>query len=844
MLGSPPFEPERGDILASTSGTRPVNTTRRRILAGMGIALAYPGLAGAVVAPSSIGARDGLALWYERPAAQWMEALPVGNGRLGAMVYGRPAQERLQLNEDTLYAGGPYRFDNPGFKASLPEVRKLIDAGRFKEATDLVGQAMIAKPATQMPYGAAGDLLLDFHGLKEAMDYRRTLDLDSAVATTRFTSRETDYLRETFASTPDQVVVLHLKAMGRDTLDFDLGYRHPHEVGYDQDRALTKAGVPWDFAETLMRDKRPDTLSIRSDGARALLIEGSNAAHAGVAGALRYAVRVLAVNNGSDGTIEIAGDQLRVRGAHDITLLIGAATSFVNFQRIDGDPLSAVRERTEAAARKSYQRLHADHVAAHGVLFRRLSLRLGPTSVQSEAQPTDRRIAAVDAADKPAGDADLALLASLYLQYGRYLLLSSSRPGSQPANLQGIWNEGTNPPWGGKFTININTEMNYWPAESANLRECVEPLVRMVEELSVAGAAVARDSYGARGWVAHHNTDLWRMAAPIDGPNWGMWPCGGAWLCKTLWDHYDYNPDAAYLRRIYPVLKGAALFFVDMLVEDPKGRGLVTSPSISPENEHHPGVAVCAGPAMDRQIVRDLFGWTLAAHRLLGEPDADFARTVEARRARLAPDRIGAQGQLQEWLDDWDAGAPEQHHRHVSHLYAVYPSDQINVRDTPALVAAARVTLNKRGDMSTGWATAWRLALWARMGDGEHAYTILRGLLGPQRTYPNMFDAHPPFQIDGNFGGAAGILEMIVQSWGGEIRILPALPKAWADGALHGVRARGGIELDLDWTAGSATRLALRGQPGQQVQLRVGERSTTVQLDAAGRAQLDGAALS
>jgi alpha-L-fucosidase 2 len=432
----------------------------------------------------------------------------------------------------------------------------------------------------------------------------------------------------------------------------------------------------------------------------------------------------------------------------------------------------------------------------------------------------------------------VATLAALYLQYGRYLLISSSRPGTQPANLQGIWNEGTNPPWGSKYTININTEMNYWPAEAANLAPCVEPLVTMVEELAVTGAVFARESYGARGWVAHHNTDLWRAAVPIDGPNWGMWPCGGAWLCKTLWDHYEYNPDDAYLARIYPVLKGAALFFVDVLVEDPKGRGLVTSPSLSPENTHHPDVAVCAGPAMDRQIVRDLFAWTLAAHAKLRDPDEDFRKTVEDKRAHLAPDRIGAQGQLQEWLEDWDGQAPEQHHRHVSHLYAVYPSEQINVRDTPDLIAAAKVSLNTRGDMSTGWATAWRLALWARMGDGEHAYGILRGLLAPERTYPNMFDAHPPFQIDGNFGGAAGILEMLVQSWGGEIRILPALPRAWQQGSVHGVRARGGIEVDLDWAGGRATRLLLRGKPGQSVKVRIGERLANVKLDALGHARV------
>jgi len=827
-------------------GKRRVNLTRRRVLGAMGLAAAasgMPGLAGATVVARTDGDREKLALWYERPAGQWVEALPVGNGRLGAMVYGRPLQERLQLNEDTLWAGGPYRFDNPAFKAALPRVRALIDAGKFEDARDLVAQAMISKPATQMPYGAAGDLLLDFHGLAGAQAYRRVLDLDSAIATTRFGSGAARHVREVFASAPDQVVVLHLRATGG-TLDFDVGYRHPREVRYGQvtyDGAQapqdSAVGAAWDVKEELLEAQRPASLSIRPDGPRALLVEGRNADNAGVAGALRYAVRVLAVG---DGRIEAAGDRLRVRGAREVTLLVGAATSFVNFRDIEGDPVKAVRERTDAAARKAYARLRADHVQAHRALFARLSLRLGRADADAGALPTDARIAAVP----QAGDAALATLAALYLQYGRYLLISSSRPGSQPANLQGIWNEGTNPPWGGKYTININTEMNYWPAEAANLAPCVEPLVAMVEELAVSGADVARESYGARGWVAHHNTDLWRAAAPIDGPNWGMWPCGGAWLCKTLWDHYDYAPDEAYLRRIYPVLKGAALFFVDVLVEDPHGRGLVTSPSISPENQHHPDVAVCAGPAMDRQIVRDLFAWTLAAHAALRDPDADFRQAVEAKRARLAPDRIGAQGQLQEWLDDWDAQAPEQHHRHVSHLYAVYPSEQINVRDTPDLIAAAKVTLNTRGDMSTGWATAWRLALWTRMGDGEHAYGILRGLLAPERTYPNMFDAHPPFQIDGNFGGAAGILEMLVQSWGGEVRILPALPRAWPEGLVHGVRARGGIEVDLDWAGGRATRLQLRGKPGQSVKLRIGERLAVVKLDAAGHARLAGGALT
>ncbi|KQW93602.1 alpha/beta hydrolase [Massilia sp. Root418] len=793
-----------------------------------GLAAAFPALAQATVVAQSRGGRENLSLWYDRPAAPWVEALPVGNGRLGAMVFGRMAQERIQLNEDTLYAGGPYDPNNPASLEALPQVRALIAQERFKEAADLAEAAMFAKPMKQMPYGAAGDLLLDFVGVDGGAAYRRSLDLATAVASTRFTVGKAEHTREVFASAPDQVVVMRLTALGGATLDFDLGYRHPMHVKYGQVRAATADDSQ--YLETLEAGKRPASLSIAADGAGALLIQGGNEASSGIPAALRYAVRVQAVG---DGKIAVAGDRLQVRGAKEVTLLVGAATSYVSYADVSGDPVVAVRNHTSAAARQPYTRLKAAHIKAHQALFGRLSIRLGAAAgvaAAPAARPTDQRIAAAETAADPG-------LAALYVQYARYLLLSSSRAGSQPANLQGIWNEGNNPPWGSKYTININTQMNYWPAEAANLGECVEPVLRMVEELAVTGAVAARKGYGARGWVVHHNTDLWRAAAPIDGAKWGMWPCGGAWLCKTLWDHYEYlpaQPDQAYLRRIYPLLKGASLFFMDTLVEDGKGRGLVTSPSLSPENAHHPGVAICAGPAMDRQIVRDLFAWTLQAHRLLKEGDQDFAAALETMRARLPADRVGAQGQLQEWLEDWDGQAPEQRHRHVSHLYGVYPSEQINVRDTPALVAAAQVTLNTRGDKSTGWATAWRLALWARMGQGERAYAVLLGLLGPERTYPNMFDAHPPFQIDGNFGGTAGILEMLVQSWGGEILLLPALPKAWPDGALHGVRVRGGMELDLEWQGGRMRRLAIRGAPHAKAALRYGADLLPVTLDGKG----------
>jgi alpha-L-fucosidase 2 len=792
-----------------------------------GLAMAFPGLARATATVR--GPDERLALWYRQAAGRWVEALPVGNGRIGAMCFGRVAQERIQLNEDTLWAGGPYDPNNPRALQALPQVRALIDRQQFGAATELASSAMLGVPRTQMPYGTAGDLLIDFAGMAGSQDYRRWLDLDSAISLTRFSDGKAQYRREVFASAPDQVIVIRLAASGG-PMDFDLGYRHPSEAQYDPPDYAGPASkarldaVPWDLRESLNADQRPASLSIKADGPAALLVEGANASAAGIASALRYAVRVQAVG---DGAIRVQDGRIEVRGAGTVTLLVAAATSHVNFADVSGDPVKTVRAQTGAAARKSYPQLRKAHVQAHRALFRRFSLRLGTGA--EDPRPTDQRIVTAEQQADPA-------LAALYVQYGRYLLLSSSRPGSQPANLQGIWNEGVNPPWGSKYTININTQMNYWPAQPANLAECVEPLLRMVEDLSVTGAVTARKAYGARGWMAHHNTDLWRATAPIDGPNWGMWPCGGAWLCQALWDHYDYHPDPAYLRRIYPLLKGAALFFVDTLVEDVQGRGLVTSPSISPENTHRDGVALCAGPAMDRQIIRDLFGWTLAAHALLDDGDAAFAAQVAATRARLPADRIGAQGQLQEWLDDWDGGAPEQQHRHVSHLYAVYPSDQVNVRDTPALVAAAKATLNTRGDKSTGWATAWRLALWTRMGEGERAYKVLLGLLGPQRTYPNMFDAHPPFQIDGNFGGTAAIIEMLVQSWGGEIHLLAALPKAWPEGAVRGVRARGGLELDLEWSRGHLARLQVRGKPGQQIRIRYQGRLAELALDAAGRA--------
>ncbi|MBW8881036.1 MAG: glycoside hydrolase family 95 protein [Asticcacaulis sp.] len=799
-------------------------TSRRAVLSGM----AALSLAPAVAARAG-GRTAADRLWYRQPAARWEEALPLGNGRLGAMVFGRVGQERLQLNEDTLWSGGPYTPDSPEALAALPEIRSLIAEGRYKEATDLASAKMMARPLSQMAYGTLGDLLLTFDEQAVPKSYERDLDLATAIAGVRYATASGTLRREIFASAPDQVVVVRLEASGR-RFGFDLAYRGPREVKYTAANysgsatALVAEQAPdWTLREDVSGNG--EDIRIQPDGSGTWLVTGRNNASQSIAPALTFALRVKAV---TDGKVSVTDTAFTIRDAKTVTLVISAATSFVNFRDTTGDPVAIVRGRSDAAAGKAYKRLRADHIADHQALFNGFTVDLGRGPAAD--LPTDRRIIAAGTADDPA-------LAALYLQYSRYLLISSSRPGTQPANLQGIWNQATNPPWGSKYTININTEMNYWMAGPSGLSSCVEPLLRLVEDLSVTGTATAKTMYNARGWVAHHNTDLWRAAAPIDGPMWGLWPCGGAWLCNTLWDQYDYSRDEAMLARLYPLMRGASLFFLDTLIEDPQGRGLVTSPSLSPENQHPFGSSVCAGPAMDRQIVRDLFDRTIAAGKALGA-DADLLGQIADTRHRIAPDRIGKSGQLQEWLDDWDDAAPEQQHRHISHLYALYPGSQINVRDTPDLVKAAQVTLNRRGDLSTGWATAWRICCWARTGDGDHAHSILRSLLGPERTYPNMFDAHPPFQIDGNFGGAMGIMEMILQSWGGEIILLPALPSAWPSGHLTGVRARGNITADIAWGDGKLTVLTLKGPAAADLVIRYRGERRQVRLDSHGRYEM------
>jgi alpha-L-fucosidase 2 len=762
---------------------------------------AEPHLIGNASAPA-----EPLSLWYRQPAAKWTEALPIGNGRIGAMVFGGVNRERLQLNENTLWAGGPYDPVNPQARAALPEVRQLVFEGKYRQAARLISQRVMSKPLGQMPYETAGDLILTFPDSTSVENYRRDLNLDTAVATVEYTERGIRFTRQVFASPLDQVIVVHLTA--------------------DKKGAVT-------FTADL---QTPQRATIEIESGNSLVMSGVNGSAQGIKGALKFQVRTRVLADG--GSISATSNSVSVTNADSATILIALVTSYKSYDDVSGNPEKIVKGQITAAARKKFDKLLAAHIREHQRLFRRVSLDLGHSDAMQ--LPTDERIEDFHNGQDPQ-------LAALYFQFGRYLLISCSRPGGQPANLQGLWNNSMNPPWQSKYTININTEMNYWPAEPCNLGECVEPLIAMIKDLSQTGARTAREMYGARGWVVHHNTDLWRATGPIDGPEWGMWPTGGAWLCDHLWGHYEFNPDKAYLKKVYPIMRGAAQFFLDTLVEDPTNHWLVTNPSISPENQHPFGSAVCAGPSMDEEILRDLFGNTIKASEILGT-DKSFRAKLAAARARLAPPQIGHAGQLQEWLQDWDMQAPDLHHRHVSHLYALYPSWQINVFGTPKLAAAAQKSLEIRGDESTGWATAWRINLWDRLHDGNHAYRILEFLLSPERTYPDMFDAHPPFQIDGNFGGTAGIEGMLLQSRAletkdaaqkFEIEVLPALPSAWPNGSVTGLRARGGFEVAVAWNGGKLTSVIIKSVGGRTATVRYGDRTVEIKLKSGGTVQLN-----
>lgn len=720
-------------------------------------------------------------LWYDKPASQWVEALPIGNGRLAAMVFGDPYKEKLQLNEGTFWSGGPSRNDNPDGPKVLDSIRYYLFNGNYKRAEILSNKGLTAKTLHGSAFQNIGDLILDFNNLGNVKEYYRELDIEKAIATTSFESQGTHYKREVFISVPDQVIVIKLSSDKKNALNFNAVFSSE----------LNKNTEAID-ANTLQMDGLSSTLD-------------------GVQGQVKFNAIAKFITKG--GKTSVLGKGISVAKADEVIILISIATNFTDYKTLNTDEVLKSKKYISRSETKNFNTLLKNHLNAYQKYFKKVDFNLG-TSPATKF-PTDLRVKNFATTYDPE-------LISLYYQFGRYLLISASQPGGQPANLQGIWNNSNKPAWDSKYTININTEMNYWPAEKTNLSEMHEPLIQMIKDLSITGAETAKVMYKSRGWVAHHNTDIWRITGVVDFANAGQWPMGSAWLSQHLWEKFLYSGDKNYLKSIYPVLKSATLFYEDFLIEEPTHKWLVVSPSMSPENipQGHKGSALASGNTMDNQLMFDLFNKTKKAAQILNL-DADKIPVWNTIISKLPPMKIGSYGQLQEWMEDWDN--PKDNHRHVSHLYGLFPGNQINSFTTPELFDAAKTVLLHRGDVSTGWSMGWKINLWAKLLDGNHAYKLIKDQLtlvendgwGEKGgTYPNLFDAHPPFQIDGNFGCTSGITEMLLQTQNGSIDILPALPDEWKNGNISGLKTYGGFEVSIVWKNNQATEVTIKSNLG------------------------------